>query len=209
MASLVAKRKGNQLYYYVVESARVDGKPRIVHQAYLGTAEKVAALVKDRTAPIPLSASCRDYGLPGALWLAAQQSGVWGVLESLWPAPRSGPGPAHYVLLAALHRICQPGPKTEVADWYSRTILPSLCNLPPERFTSQAFWDAFEKILPEGGPLAGQPDPLDQAQTQLLGLWQQKQKVSQRLLAYDTTNFHTYIASTNTRSGLAQRGRNK
>jgi hypothetical protein len=30
-ASLVAKKKGNQLYYYVVESARVDGKPRIVH----------------------------------------------------------------------------------------------------------------------------------------------------------------------------------
>lgn len=209
MASLVAKKKGNQLYYYVVESARVDGKPRIVHQSYLGTAEKVAALVKDRTAPIPLSASCRDYGLPGALWLAAQQSGVWGVLESLWPAPRSGPGLAHYVLLAALHRICQPGPKTEVADWYGRTILPSLWNLPAERFTSQAFWDAFEKILPEGGPLAGQPDPLDQAQTQLLGLWQQKQQVSQRLLAYDTTNFHTYIASTNTRSDLAQRGRNK
>ncbi len=54
MASLVAKKKGNQLYYYVVESARVDGKPRIVHQTYLGTAEKVAALVKDRTAPLPL-----------------------------------------------------------------------------------------------------------------------------------------------------------
>jgi hypothetical protein len=29
MASLLAKKKGNQLYYYVVESARVDGKPRI------------------------------------------------------------------------------------------------------------------------------------------------------------------------------------
>jgi transposase len=210
MASLVAKKKGNQLYYYVVESARVDGKPRIVHQSYLGSAEKVAALVKDRTAPIPLSASCRDYGLPGALWLAAQQTGVWNVLESLWPAARSGPSPAHYVLLAAIHRICQPGPKTEVADWYGRTILSSLWDLPAERFTSQAFWDAFEKILPpDCDPLSGQPDPLDQAQRQLLGLWKQKQSVSQRLLAYDTTNFHTYIASTNTRNGLAQRGHNK
>ena len=46
MASLVAKKKGHKLYYYVVESARVDGQPRIVHQAYLGTAEKVADLVK-------------------------------------------------------------------------------------------------------------------------------------------------------------------
>jgi hypothetical protein len=66
MASLVAKKKGNHLYYYVVESARVAGRPRIVHQAYLGTADKVAALVKDRTSPLPLSAASRDLGLPGA-----------------------------------------------------------------------------------------------------------------------------------------------
>ena len=76
MASLVAKKKGNQLYYYVVESARVNGKPRITHQTYLGTAEKVAALVKDRTAPLPLSATALDYGLPCALRLAAEQSGL-------------------------------------------------------------------------------------------------------------------------------------
>ena len=208
MASLVAKKKGNQLYYYVVESARVDGKPRIVHQAYLGSAERVAALVKDRTAPVPLSATARDFGLPGALWLAAQQTGIFDLLASLWPTPRSGPGPAHYLLLAAIHRICQPGPKTEVAAWYSRTILAPLWNLPPERFTSQAFWDTFEHILPDHtDPLT--PDPLDQAHVRLLGLWQNKQKVSHRLLAYDTTNFHTYIASTNTRSELAQRGHNK
>src|SRR5437899_7440420 len=33
--------------------------------------------------------------------------------------------------------------------------------------------------------------------------------VSRRLLAYDTTNFYTYVASTNTRNELAQRGHNK
>jgi transposase len=210
MASLVAKKKGNQLYYYVVESARVDGKPRIVHQAYLGTADKVAALVKDRTSPIPLSAASRDFGLPGALWLAAQQTGLFGVLETLWPAPRSGPSPARYLLLAAIHRICQPGPKTQVADWYGRTILHSVWGIPPERFTSQAFWDAFEKILPEHlDPLTMEDDPLDRAQLRLLDLWKGKQMVSRRLLAYDTTNFYTYIASNNTRNELAQRGHNK
>src|ERR1700683_712634 len=210
MASLIAKKKGNKLYYYVVESARVDGKPRIVHQAYLGSAEKVAALVKDRTAPVPLSATMRDFGLPGSLWLAARQTGVWDLLHSLWPTPRSGPSPAHYLLLAAIHRICQPGPKTEVSDWYRSSILSSLWEFPPERFTSQAFWDAFEQILPEGPePLSPADDPLEQAQLRLLGVWKEKQLVSRRLLAYDTTNFYTYIASTNTRNQLAQRGHNK
>ena len=200
MASLVAKKKANQLYYYVVESARVDGKPRIVHQTYLGTAEKVAALVKDRTAPVPLEATAVDFGLPGALWLAAEKTGVLKLLQSLWPQPRSGPSPAHYLLLAAIHRICQPGPKTEVAAWYDRTVLRSLWGFAPERFTSQEFWDCFDRI---------QEEDLDQAQIRLLGVWKQKQLVSRRLLAYDTTNFHTYVASTNTRNELAQRGHNK
>ena len=210
MPSLVAKKKGNKLYYYVVESARVEGKPRIVHQAYLGTAEKLAEMVRDRTAPIPLAASMREFGLPAALWAAAQQTGVWDLLHSLWPTPRSGPSPAHYLLLAAIHRICQPGPKTEVAEWYRSSILSPLWDFSPERFTSQAFWDAFEQILPEAEQnLPVEQDPLEQAQLRLLALWKEKQLVSQRLLAYDTTNFYTYIASNNTRNQLAQRGHNK
>ena len=204
MASIVAKKKANQTYYYVVESARVEGKPRIINQTYLGTADKIAALIQERAAPVPVSATTIDFGLTGALWLAAKQSGVLGALESVWPAPRSGPSTAHYLLLAAIHRICQPGPKTEVADWYRHTILNSLWKFEPERFTSQAFWDCFEGISSESPH-----DQLEQAQTLLLGAWKQKQVVTRRLLAYDTTNFHTYIASSNTRSKLAQRGHNK
>ena len=210
MPSLVAKKKGNKLYYYVVESARVEGKPRIVHQAYLGTAEKLAEMVREHTAPVPLTAAMREFGLPAALWSAARQTGVWDLLSSLWPAPRSGPSLAHYLLLAAMHRICEPGPKTEVAEWYRKSILSALWDLPAERFSSQAFWDAFEQILPEEQQdLPPDQDPLDRAQLALLGLWKQKQLVSRRLLAYDTTNFYTYIASSNTRNQLAQRGHNK
>jgi len=209
MASLIKKKKANTIYYYVVESARVDGKPRIVHQTYLGTAESVARLVQDRTAPVPLSATTVEFGLPGALWLAAEKSGVFALLQSLWPKPRSGPSTAHYLLLAAIHRICQPGPKTEVADWYRDSILSSLWGFAPERFSSQAFWDCFDRIDTGEWLPSGQQDELEQAQLRLLGLWKEKQLVTRRLLAYDTTNFYTYIASNNERNSLAQRGGNK
>ena len=36
MASIVGKKQGDKTYYYLVESARVGGKPRIVSQRYLG-----------------------------------------------------------------------------------------------------------------------------------------------------------------------------
>jgi hypothetical protein len=50
------------------------------------------------------------------------------------------------VLLAAIHRICQPGPKTEVADWYRNSILSSLWGFALERFTWEAFLDSFPHI---------------------------------------------------------------
>src|SRR2546422_11561249 len=53
MALTIWFLKGNKLYYYVVESARVDGKPRIVQQTYLGTADRLADLLKESTAPVP------------------------------------------------------------------------------------------------------------------------------------------------------------
>jgi hypothetical protein len=43
MASIVWKKISGKTYYYLVESARVDGKPRIVSQQYLGPADEVAA----------------------------------------------------------------------------------------------------------------------------------------------------------------------
>jgi hypothetical protein len=133
VASIIAKQKANQRYYYVVESARVDGQPRIVHQTYLGTADRLAALVKDRTAPVPLSATLRAFGLPGALWLAAQQTGGLQVLTARWPPPRSGLSAAPSLLLAAIHRIGQPGPKTEISEWYRHSGVAALWGFSPER----------------------------------------------------------------------------
>jgi hypothetical protein len=178
-----------------------------VQQTYLGTAECLAALVKERTAPVPLSATTREFGLLGALWRAAQNSGVWKVLEAMWPAPRSGPSPAHYLLLAAIHRICQAGPKTEVAAWYRSTILQPLWTFSPEHFRSQDFWDAFDRIHVEADPRGG-PDELEEAQLRLLAAWKEKQLVNRRLLAYDTTDFYTWT-TTNQRNSLAQRGHSK
>jgi len=43
MPSIIGKKQAGKTYYYLVESARVNGKPRIVSQKYLGSAEEVMA----------------------------------------------------------------------------------------------------------------------------------------------------------------------
>ncbi|MCL5671732.1 MAG: hypothetical protein M1423_10645, partial [Acidobacteria bacterium] len=78
-----------------------------------------------------------------------------------------------YLLLAAFHRIASPGPKTEAGDWYRQNILYPLRDFEPERFSSQAFGDCFEQLLPEKEAATRQKerDPLEEAQRRsLLGI---------------------------------------
>ena len=208
MGTIVCKEKGRnrRKYWYYVESARIEGKPRIVRQDYLGTAERVAEAVNGRTRPMPLSATARAWGLPGALWLAAVDSGVLDCLLQIWPAPKRGPGIAHYMLLAAIQRVCLPGPKTAVEEWYDHTVLRTVWGFRGCRFTSQAFWDAFSRIdLQSDFPA----DELSRLQVAMVQLWRNAGMVGDSVLAYDTTNFYTYIDSKNERCGLARRGHNK
>ena len=54
MASLYPKKIGGKTYWYLREMARVDGKPKMVSERYLGTAAEIAAAVEGReTAALP------------------------------------------------------------------------------------------------------------------------------------------------------------
>ena len=67
MASIVGKRQGNATYYYLVESARVDGKPRIVSQQYLGSAAEVMAKLAGGGPGEPVRVQYRSFVNSGRL----------------------------------------------------------------------------------------------------------------------------------------------
>ncbi len=58
---IVGKTRGNQTYYYLVESARVDGKPRIVEQQYLGSTAEVMARLAGAPAGSPERTQHRTF----------------------------------------------------------------------------------------------------------------------------------------------------
>src|SRR5665811_2128201 len=74
MPSIIGKKRGNQTYYYLVESARVDGKPRIVDQQYLGSTAEVMARLTGAPAGSPERTQHKQFG---------DLAGVWGILERL------------------------------------------------------------------------------------------------------------------------------
>ena len=52
MSSLYPKKVNGKTYWYLREMARVDGKPKMVSERYLGTAADVAAAVAGGDAAI-------------------------------------------------------------------------------------------------------------------------------------------------------------
>jgi hypothetical protein len=85
MPSIVGKRRGNQTYYYLVESARVDGKPRIVSQQYLGSAEEVMAKVSGEAAGQPVRSQHKRFGDVAAVWSMLDGLDVVGLVDDVVP----------------------------------------------------------------------------------------------------------------------------
>ena len=50
MASLYPKKVGGKTYWYLREMGRVDGKPKMVSERYLGSAADIAAAMETREA---------------------------------------------------------------------------------------------------------------------------------------------------------------
>ena len=63
MPSLVKKKVKGRTYYYIAESKRVNGKPRMVKQWYLGSAKKLIALAEGRLDKVlPRQITCEQEG---------------------------------------------------------------------------------------------------------------------------------------------------
>src|SRR3954467_23752 len=86
VATVIEKRRADgRTYYYLVESARVDGKPRIVSQQYLGSAAEAAGKVAGATAGPPVRSQHKRFGDLAAVWLVLDRLGVTEVIDAVVP----------------------------------------------------------------------------------------------------------------------------
>src|SRR5665648_1064629 len=95
MASIVGKKRGNKTYYYLVTSARVDGKPRIVDQQYLGSAEEVMARLSGAPAGAPERTQHKRFGDLAAVWGILARLGVVEAIDSVCGPRRADAGAVH------------------------------------------------------------------------------------------------------------------
>lgn len=200
MASLQKHVVGGRTYWRIVESRRINGKPRAIPVLYLGTAD--ALLEKLLTAPAgKMRIQSFQHGDVAALKAAADRLKVVDIIDKHVSKSCRGLSVGTTLLLAAINRAVRPRSKKGWSAWARRTSLHRLFpKLKVGQLTSQFFWDQMDCVDLEA---------LRAIEGELTSTVVRELKIELDTLSYDTTNFFTYIASTNTRPELAQRGKSK
>jgi transposase len=202
MASIVGKRQGNKTYYYLVESARVGGKPRIVSQRYLGPAEEVIARLEGTAAGGPDRSRHLCFGDLAAVWSMLERMRVAEIVDEVVGARRSDAAASvgTYIALAVANRVVDPRSKQGFAEWWHKTAGDRWVRLPASALDHRRFWDAMELIS------TGQ---LVEIERRIVAHVISEFSVGLSGLVLDMTNFATYIDSANARAPIAQRGHAK
>jgi transposase len=202
MPSIVGKRQGNKTYYYLVESGRVDGKPRITSQRYLGPADEIMARLSEAGPGEPDRSRHLGFGDLAAVWGLIERLGVIGIIDEVVGQRRSDAACSvgTYIALAAANRVVEPRSKRGFAEWWGTTAGDRLLRVAASALDHRRFWDAMDGLDEE--QLAEIERRIVQRAVEIFG-------VDLSGLVLDMTNFATYIDSANDRAPIAQRGHAK
>jgi hypothetical protein len=196
MAHFHVKKKKGRPYLYVREIARIEGKPKVVSQIYIGSPERVAGLASGIEKD-PVNIKVEEFG---ALWLAQQMDqdiGLAAIIDDIVPraAREIGPTIGEYFLYCIWNRMVDAVSKNRLSRWYGRTAVQQIRPVDISELTSQRYWEKWDRVS----------EKALQTITQLFfrRIWQRESPNADCLL-FDTTNYYTFLAS-DTPSELARR----
>jgi transposase len=217
MASIQRVRVRGYSYWRIVESRRVNGKPRVFVIAHLGKADDL--LLRLRAAE-HLRLRSRSHGATTAVYALARELDVAGTIDRHLAASgrRDRRQPAHVtdprrtperhdgltvgrsLELVSVGRTCHATSKQGFAEWARTTTLGDVASVDLDRLSSQHFWDQMDQV-----PI----EVLAAIEREIVGSAIERFNLPLDTILYDATNFFTFIASTNARCKLPARGHNK
>ncbi len=217
MASLQRVHVRGYTYWRIVESRRVNGKPRLSVVAHLGKADDL--LVRLRAAD-SLRLKSLSHGAVAAILTVARELNVAGTIDRHLtgsgrrdrhasrhlPDPRRRPerhdglSAGQTFELGCVGRACHATGKRAFAEWARSTTLGELANINVDLLSSQHFWDQMDQVPVE---------ILASIESEIVSRALERFDLKLNTVLYDATNFFTFIDSTNTRPKLPARGHNK
>ena len=203
MASLYKKVISGKPYWYLREMGWVDGKPKMISERYLGSAAEIEALLDAREAAVmPERTRHLAFGDVAAAWGMLDELGAAAITDEACGARRADAGASAgmYLALAALNRLVAPCSKLAFADWWKTTAADRFTKIGAGALDHRRFWDAMHAVTLE---------QLEQASEKVAAAIVQASGVDVSSVALDMTNFATFIATSNGKAPIAQRGKAK
>lgn len=207
MATIQSKNSRGYKYWYIVESRRVNGKPRPVVLAYLGKADDLLKRLQGLAGGVRLKSY--SHGAVAALLNVVHTLDVPAIINQHTKSPRPyrAEKPARNnlttgstLLLGAMGRVCMPTSKRGWWSWAKTTSVEYLLRHSLSKIDSQHFWDLMDALPVEA---------IAKIERELVEKTFKIYNLQSDTLFFDTTNFFTYIDTTNRRCTIAQRGKNK
>jgi transposase len=204
VAHIVGKKIGGEVYYYLREIARVEGKPKVVSQQYLGKAADVAAAVAGAGpgGAEPERSRHLAFGDLAAVWGMLARLDYAGIVDAVVGSRRADAAASvgTYLALAAANRVVAPRSKLAFAEWWATTAGGRWVRLPAVGLDHRRFWDAMDAVDDQA---------LVEVERRLAVRMADQFELGLSGLALDMTNFSTFIDSANAKAPIAQRGHAK
>jgi transposase len=173
-------KKGNQVYYRLVKSGRVNGQPRIIWQKYLGTAEKIKEFYEGKGTLL----SSKVFGSVAAMLSIADELHLKETISTIVPDMNYKLKIWQHIVMQSICRFHEPASKSKSIEWYDGSIMPMLWG---NDFSSpQTILNQFDKIVTATDDYTSQIEE-DICKTFL------KNGIKPSVLIWDPTNFFTYI----------------
>lgn len=192
--------KNGRPYYYVREMARVDGKPKVINQVYLGSPARILEMAQGKS-DLPSKLQTQEFG---SLWLAnlvEQEIGIAGIIDGIIPQAKGAGKPSigDYFLYAIYNRMVAACSKRAMPEWYKHTAIQHIRPVQISELNSQKFWLKWDQVSEEH---------LTSITEEFFRRVNEIEPPASDCFMFDTTNYYTFMAS-QTDSELAQRGKSK
>jgi transposase len=201
VASLYSKKVGGKTYWYLRQMGRVDGKPKMVSERYLGSAEDIEAAMQGSVVA-PERTRHLAFGAVAAGWAVLTRLRVIEIVDEVIGPRRvdAGASIGTYLALAALNRLVDPCSRRSLADWWTTTAADRFTGIRAGVLDHRRFWDATRTITTQH---------LAEIERRIVAEMIATFGLDISAVALDMTNFATYIDSGNDKASLAQRGKAK
>jgi transposase len=201
MASLYPKKVSGKTYWYLRQMGRVDGKPKMVSERYLGSAEDIEAAMAG-AAMMPERTRHLAFGAVAAGWAMLTRLRVIEIVDEVVGRRRADAGASvgTYLALAALNRLVDPCAKRGFGDWWAATAADRFIGVRASVLDHRRFWDATRTVTGEH---------LTEIERRVVAEMIATFGLDICAVALDMTNFATFIDSGNDKASLAQRGKAK